>query len=149
MTLREQVKTDRLAAQQLEVRRLNELIASLKGTGGGSIKGAGSAPSIEEQKLIAIEKSVRAIEGDKFAAMERSLGKVAAHVDEIQKSLNQGDSKGSSAKAQMSALDGHGKELRAMKEEVSSVKQELGAIHSLLEKRSSEPTSTAPSFKRQ
>lgn len=76
VTLREQVKTDRLALQQLEVRRLNEMLASLRGAVEAAPRPGPARQSEEVVRLAALEKAVARLESGKLGEVEKSIARL-------------------------------------------------------------------------
>ncbi len=138
VTLREQVKTDRLALQQLEVRRLNEMLASLRGAVAEAPRSSASRQSEESRRLAQLEKSMSALESGisridaRFAAMEK-----------------QGDGGKSSVARPVAVLsDTQAKDLKTAVAELARLKQEIATLRDLIERRGSELQSGVPAIRK-
>jgi hypothetical protein len=133
ITLREQVKADRIALQALEARRINELLASLRGgIATGSQTGAGRQP--EEPGKI-----------------ERALSQVESRLGALEKSVsgNRSGSSGGTARPSVAVLsDAQTKDIKATTAEVARLNIEIAALRELIERRTSELQSGVPTIKR-
>lgn len=164
VTLREQVKTDRLALQQLEVRRLNEMLASLRGAVSAAPKPAAARQSEEVMRLAALEKAVTRLEGERLVAVEKSLaglekGKLAAvesgiakidsRLAAMEKASKTGDSGGAEAKRPVAVLsDAQAKDMKTAVTELGRLKAEVAALRALIEQRTSELQSGVPAIRK-
>ena len=154
MTLREQVKTDRLALQQLEVRRLNEMLASLRGAVVEAPKRTAAAPGDDATKrLAALEKSLTEISGGvarldaRLAAMEKQGDARIAAVERSVKERPAGDA---GAKRTVAVLsESQGKDIKAVVAELGRLKDEIETLRGLIERRSSELQSGVPVIRKQ
>lgn len=129
VTLREQVKADRLAIQELEVRRLNEILASFRSTVAGAPPSGASRQSAE-----GFAASVSRIDG-RLTAIEASIAERRA-----------GDSGGKRPVAVLS--DAQAKDIKATAAEVGRLKQEIASLRELIERQTSELQSGVPTIKK-
>jgi hypothetical protein len=146
ITLREQVKADRVALQALEARRINELLASLRGgIAAGSQTGAARQSADPgkldrvltqiESRLVALEKSVAGVQGG-ISRLDGSTG-------------NRAGSSGAAAKPAVAVLsDAQTKDIKATTAEVARLNIEIAALRELIERRTSELQSGVPTIKR-
>ena len=149
VTLREQVKTDRLAAQQLEVRRINDMVASLRSSLGPGSRTAPVAPSSEQSKLESIERGVKALENERISALEKSLSRITAKLDEISKAVASNESKPVSNKAFSSSVEAQNKDLTAMKTEIAALRGEIISLKASFDRKPADPSaSTLPSYRK-
>lgn len=132
VTLREQVKADRLAIQQLEVKRLNEVIGAARG-------------NIAEAAAPAKTKSEDAT---RFATLEKSVARLDSRLDEIVKMLKDKPREVSAPKAAPALSKDQAKDLRATAEEVSSLKKEMAAMRQSLEEKSSKMQPGVPAYRK-
>jgi hypothetical protein len=141
VTLREQVKADRLAIQELEVRRLNEMLASFRGAVAGAPPPGAARQSDESKRFAMLEKSLSGFE----ASMLRIDGRLTA----IEKSVaarSSGDTGGKRPVAVLS--DAQAKDIKATTAEVGRLKQEIASLRELIERRTSELQSGVPTIKK-
>jgi len=138
VTLREQVKTDRLALQQLEVRRLNEMLASLRGAVAEAPRAGAARQSEESKRLAQLEKSISGLESARIDARFAALEK-------------QGDSDKKPAKERAVAVlsDAQAKDLKATVAELERLKKEIASLRDLIERRGSELQSGVPAIRKQ
>lgn len=129
VTLREQVKADRLAIQELEVRRLNEILASFRGTVAGVSPSGASRQSAES-----LTTTIARIDG-RLTAIEKSIAERSS-----------GDSGGKRPVAVLS--DAQTKDIKATAAEVVRLKQEIASLRELIEGRSSELQSGVPTIRK-
>ena len=140
ITLREQVKADRIALQALEARRINELLGSLRsGTVAGSQSAVSSkpegTPSQFESRLAALEKSLAGVQGG-ISRIEASVG-------------SRPGSAGVAAKTTVAVLsDTQAKDIKATTAEVARLNIEIAALRELIERRTSELQSGVPTIKK-
>ena len=106
--LREQVKTDRLALQQLEVRRLEEMIHNASGAAGG-----GKAEP---------------------AALEKSLARIDSRIEELAKAVARAAQVAATPAKPAQRSDAPPKELKAMQDDLLRVKEDVGVLRASLEK---------------
>ncbi|MBM4192508.1 MAG: hypothetical protein FJ196_05580 [Gammaproteobacteria bacterium] len=127
VTLREQVKADRLAIQELEARRLNEILASFR----NAVSGAPPPSASREKSPSSVEAAIVRIDGRLAAIAERTSGEGAA-------------------KRPIAVLsDAQAKDVRATAAEVGQLKQEIAGLRELIERRGSELQSGVPVIKPQ
>jgi HAMP domain-containing protein len=141
VTLREQVKADRLAIQELEVRRLNEMLTSFRGAVAGAPPPGAARQSDESKRFAMLEKSLSGFE----ASMLRIDGRLTA----IEKSVaarSSGDTGGKRPVAVLS--DAQAKDIKATTAEVGRLKQEIASLRELIERRTSELQSGVPTIKK-
>lgn len=129
VTLREQVKADRLAIQELEVRRLNEILASFRSTVAGVPPSGASRQSTES-----LTTTMARIDG-RLTAIEKSIAERSS-----------GDSGGKRPVAVLS--DAQTKDIKATTAEVVRLKQEIASLRELIEGRSSELQSGVPTIRK-
>ncbi len=140
VTLREQVKTDRLALQQLEVRRLNEMLASLRGAVAEAPRAGAARQSEESKRLAQLEKSI--------SGLESGIARIDARFAALEK---QGDSDKKPAKERAVAVlsDAQAKDLKATVAELERLKKEIASLRDLIERRGSELQSGVPAIRKQ
>ena len=131
VTLREQTKADRLAIQQLEVKRLNEIINGSRN--GGELANASKAKPEDNAKLAALEKSVARLDG---------------RLDEIVKLIKERPSENAPVKATATLSKAQAKDLRATADEVANLKKELAAMRQSLESKSGSLQPGVPTFRK-
>ncbi|MFM7395968.1 MAG: hypothetical protein ACKO42_02475, partial [Gammaproteobacteria bacterium] len=141
VTLREQVKTDRVALQQLEARRLNEMLASLRGAIDAAPRAGASRQSEEGKRFSAIEKSMSGLEG--------SVTRIDQRLATMEK---QGEDRRSetSGKRPVAVLsDAQAKDMKATAAEVGRLKSEIASLRELIERRRSELQSGEPAIRKE
>ena len=145
--LREQVKTDRLAMQQLEVRRLDEMLASLRGGMAAAARPtANQAPDVAT-RMAALEKSIAGIDQRlrqaRPDALEEGFKRLDGRLAQIEKAASSAASGRSAAPAESQATD-----LKAALEALAVIRAEMGAIRGLLEKRGSDASPAGPVYRK-
>ena len=151
-TLREQVKTDRVALQQLEVRRLNEMLASLRGAVAVAPRPGAPRQSEEAKRLAELEKSINGLESGlaridaRLATMEKKGETRIAAVEKSVKDRTDGESGGKRPIAVLS--DTQAKDMKAAVSELGRLKQEIATLRDLIERRSSELQSGVPTIRK-
>ena len=154
VTLREQVKTDRLALQQLEVRRLNEMLASLRGAvAEAPRRGASTTPGDDAKRLAALEKSLTELSGgvaridSRLAAMEKQGD---ARIAAVEKSIKERPAGAAGDKRPVAVLsDAQAKDIKGVVAELGRLKEEIATLRGLIERRSSELQSGVPVIRKQ
>jgi len=135
VTLREQVKTDRLALQQLETRRLNEMLASLRGAVATAPRSAPSPPSGDTGRLA--------------DAVESGIAKIDARLAAMEKSAKSGGGGAAETKRPVAVLsDAQAKDMKSVVAELAKLKTEVSALRELIEQRTSELQSGVPAIRR-
>jgi hypothetical protein len=142
VTLREQVKTDRVALQQLEVRRLDEMLASLRGavaaaprTGAPRQGGEGARPSGLERSVTAMETGIARIDA-RLINMERQAEVRLAALEKAVKDRPTAQSGDKRPTAVLS--DAQAKDMKAAVAELSRLKEEVATLRGLIERRGGE-----------
>jgi DNA repair exonuclease SbcCD ATPase subunit len=131
VTLREQVKTDRLALQQLEVKRLNETVKT--------IQGATQAPVAK----VPDAESARA------AALAKGLAHIEARLDELAKVQSKPPQESAAALRKSSDhLEAQSKDLRALQEEVTRVRADIASLRAAVERAPSLPQQGIPAYRK-
>ena len=165
VTLREQVKTDRLALQQLEVRRLNEMLASLRGAVEAAPRPGPVRQSeevvrlaalekavtrIDFSKLEELEKSIAGLEKGKLATVESGIAKIDARLAAMEKSAKAGSAGGSTeAKRPVAVLsDAQAKDMKTAVAEIGRLKTEVASLRALIEQRTSDLQSGVPAIRK-
>jgi DNA repair exonuclease SbcCD ATPase subunit len=159
VTLREQVKNDRLALQQLETRRLNEMLASLRGavstaprsasSPSGGDSGRLAATKLESGKLADLEKSIARIDGVRLSAVESGIAKIDARLAAMEKSAKSGGGGAADTKRPVAVLsDAQAKDMKSAVAELGKLKTEVAALRELIEQRTSELQSGVPAIRR-
>ncbi|MFM7397016.1 MAG: hypothetical protein ACKO42_07860 [Gammaproteobacteria bacterium] len=152
VTLREQVKTDRVALQQLEVRRLNEMLASLRGAVDAAPRAGASRQSEEGKRFSAIEKSMSGLESSvtridqRLSTMEKQSEDRLAAVEKLVK--ERAESETSSKRPVAVLSDAQAKDMKATVAEVSRLKSEIASLRELIERRRSELQSGEPAIRK-
>ena len=132
VTLREQVKADRLAVQQLEVKRLNEVIAAARGN---VVEAATAKPKAEDAA--------------RMASLEKSVARLDSRLDEVVKLLKDRPREAAAAAKPAPALSKEqAKDLRVAVEEVSNLKKEMSAMRQSLEDKSSRMQPGVPAYRK-
>ena len=132
VTLREQVKADRLAIQQLEVKRLNEVIAAARGN---VVEAATAKPKAEDAA--------------RMASLEKSVARLDSRLDEVVKLLKDRPREAAAAVKPAPALSKEqAKDLRVAVEEVSNLKKEMSAMRQSLEDKSSRMQPGVPAYRK-
>jgi len=132
VTLREQVKTDRLALQQLEVKRLNEVVKTIQGASQAPVA---KTPDAEAARAAALTKMLAQIE-----AKLEELGKVQAKPQQ--------DS-AAALKRSADRLDAQSKDLRGLQEELGKVRSELAALRGSVERAPAQTQQGIPAYRKQ
>ncbi len=140
VTLREQVKTDRLALQQLEVRRLNEMLASLRGAVAEAPRAGVARQSEESKRLAQLEKSL--------SGLESGIARIDARFAALEKQEGSGK-KPAKERAVAVLSDAQAKDLKATVAELARLKQEIASLRDLIERRGSELQSGVPAIRKQ
>ena len=141
ITLREQVKADRLALQQLEVRRLNEMLASLRGEVAGASRPTPAARQSEESKRLAqVEKSI--------SGLESGVARIDARFAALEKRGESGGEKAAKERVVAVLSDTQAKDLKATVAELGQLKKEIATLRDLIERRGSELQSGVPAIER-
>lgn len=156
ITLREQVKTDRVALQQLEVRRLNEMLGSLRGAVAAAPRSVSGRPDETASKIASLEKSVTSLDSrlrsERLEAMEAGIKRIDARLAAIEKTSAtsaKAPSGVASDKRPVAVLsDSQAKDMKAAVEELASLKKEIGELRGLIERRGSELQSGVPTFRK-
>ena len=149
VTLREQVKTDRLALQQLETRRLNEMLASLRGAVATAPRSAPSLPSGDTGRLADLEKSIARIDGVRLSAVESGIAKIDARLAAMEKSAKSAGGGAAETKRPVAVLsDAQAKDMKSAVAELGKLKTEVAALRELIEQRTSELQSGVPAIRR-
>lgn len=149
VTLREQVKTDRLALQQLETRRLNEMLASLRGAVATAPRSAPSPPSGDTGRLADLEKSIARIDGVRLSAVESGIAKIDARLAAMEKSAKSAGGGAAETKRPVAVLsDAQAKDMKSAVAELGKLKTEVAALRELIEQRTSELQSGVPAIRR-
>jgi flagellar biosynthesis chaperone FliJ len=131
VTLREQVKTDRLALQQLEVKRLNDTVKTLQG--------ATQAPVA---KVVDAE-SVRS------AALAKGLAHIETRLDELAKVQSKPPQESTAALRKSSDhLEAQAKDLRALQDEVARVRSDIASLRAAIERAPSQPQQGIPNYRK-
>lgn len=153
ITLREQVKTDRAALQQLEVRRLNEMLASLRGAVEAAPRPGSSRQTEETKRFAALEKSVEGLQtgiariDERLAAMEKQGDTRLAAVEKSVKEKSEGEAGSKRPVAVLS--DAQAKDMKAAVAELGRLKAEIASLRDLIERRRSELQSGEPAIRKQ
>ncbi len=151
VTLREQVKTDRLAVQQLEVRRINEMLASLRSGIASAPRAGASHPDELETKIVALEKSIAGIDtrlrAGRFEAMEEGIKRVDTRLAAIEKSAS-GPSNASAQAANSRASDALAKDMKTTLEELAGLKAEISTLRGAIERRGNDTPASGPTFRK-
>ncbi|MFZ9873181.1 MAG: hypothetical protein ACO3FH_09590 [Steroidobacteraceae bacterium] len=141
VTLREQVKADRLAIQELETRRLNEILASFRGAVAGAPPPGSARQSEEAKRLTALEKSL--------AGLESAVVRVDIRLAAMEKSVTTQPGAEPAGKRPVAVLsDAQTKDIKATTAEVSRLKQEIASLRELIERRTSELQTGVPTIKK-
>lgn len=141
ITLREQVKADRLALQQLEVRRLKEMLASLRGEVAGASRPTPAARQSEESKRLAqLEKSI--------SGLESGVARIDARFAALEKRGESGGEKAAKERVVAVLSDTQAKDLKATVAELGQLKKEIATLRDLIERRGSELQSGVPAIER-
>lgn len=153
VTLREQVKTDRLALQQLELRRLNEMLASLRGAVAESPRRGAPPPGDDSRRLAALEKSLGELSGgitrieSRLAAMEKQ-GDI--RLGALERSMKDRPAAPAGDKRPVAVLsDAQAKDIKGMAVEIGHLKDEIATLRGLIERRGSELQSGVPVIRKQ
>ena len=151
VTLREQVKTDRLAVQQLEVRRINEMLASLRSGIASAPRAGASHPDELETKIVALEKSIAGIDtrlrAGRLEAMEEGIKRVDTRLASIEKSAS-GPSNASAQAANSRASDALAKDMKTTLEELAGLKAEISTLRGAIERRGNDTPASGPTFRK-
>ncbi|MGA1424356.1 MAG: hypothetical protein ACO329_07670 [Steroidobacteraceae bacterium] len=141
VTLREQVKADRLAIQELETRRLNEILASFRGAVAGAPPPGSARQSEEAKRLTALEKSL--------AGLESAVVRVDTRLAAMEKSVTTRPGAEPAGKRPVAVLsDAQTKDIKATTAEVSRLKQEIASLRELIERRTTELQTGVPTIKK-
>jgi len=142
ITLREQVKADRLALQQLEVRRLNEMLASLRGEMGQVPRSGASRKGDDADRLAGLERSLTAL----MSGVTGTESRLAA----LEKMLKERPSANPTGDKRPVAVlsDAQAKDIKAAIAEIGRLKEEVAALRGLIERRTSELQSGVPVIRR-
>lgn len=153
VTLREQVKNDRVALQQLEVRRLNEMLASLRGAVAEAPRRGAPTPGDDAKRLAALEKSLTELAGgvaridSRLAAMEKQGD---ARIAAVERSLKERPAGAAGDKRPVAVLsDAQAKDIKGVVAELARLKEEISTLRGLIERRSSELQSGVPVIRKQ
>lgn len=137
VTLREQVKTDRVALQQLEVKRLNEMLASLRGAVATAPRALPARPDEMTTKVTALE------------ALEAGIKRIDTRLAAMEKAGSPATGEGANAKRAVAVLsDAQAKDMKAAVAELAQLKKEIATLRDLIERRNSELQSGVPSFRK-
>jgi len=143
VTLREQVKTDRLALQQLEVRRLNEMLDSLRGA--VSVAAKSPRPAATEATVASAELKQQGLKLDAVDAAIRRLDTRLATMEKQLPREGQASTPDRSKQRIVAVLsEEQGKDIKAATAEVTRLKSEIAALRDLIERRTSELQSGVP-----
>jgi hypothetical protein len=143
VTLREQVRTDRLALQQLEVRRLNEMLDSLRGAVSTAAKSP--RPSATEAMVANTELKQQGLKLDVVDAAIRRLDTRLANMEKQLPREGQASTPERSKQRIVAVLsEEQGKDIKAATAEVTKLKSEITALRDLIERRTSELQSGVP-----
>ena len=135
--LREQVKTDRVALQQLEVKRLNEMLASLRGAVATAPRALPARPDEMTTKVTALE------------ALEAGIKRIDTRLAAMEKAGSPATGEGANAKRAVAVLsDAQAKDMKAAVAELAQLKKEIATLRDLIERRNSELQSGVPSFRK-
>jgi len=149
VTLREQVKTDRLALQQLETRRLNEMLASLRGAVSTAPRATPSSSGVDAGRLADLEKSIARIDGVRLSAVESGIAKIDASLAAMEKSAKSAGGGAADTKRPVAVLsDAQAKDMKSAVAELGKLKTEVAALRELIEQRTSELQSGVPAIRR-
>lgn len=151
VTLREQVKTDRLAVQQLEVRRLNEMLASLRSGIAAAPRAGASHPDELETKIVALEKTITGIDArlraGRLEAMEEGIKRVDVRLGAIEKSAS-GASTATAQAANSRVSDALAKDMKTTLEELAGLKAEISTLRAVVERRGNDTPASGPTFRK-
>lgn len=143
ITLREQVKTDRLALQQLEVRRLNEMLDSLR----GAVSTAGKVPRVTSAETTVTSAELKQ-QGVKLDAVDAAIRKLDSRLASIEKQLPRENQPGGQDRSKQRIVavlsEEQGKDIKSATAEVARLKSEIAALRELIERRGSELQSGVP-----
>jgi len=141
LTLREQVKTDRVALQQLEVRRLNDMLASLRGAVATAPRTSLPRPDETANKISAFEKSL--------ADLESGIQRIDSRLASMEKADKPASTEASNTKRPVAVLsDAQAKDMKAAVAELTTLKKEIATLRDLIERRTSEMQSGVPTFRK-
>jgi|688.fasta_scaffold09168_5 archaellum component FlaC len=146
ITLREQVKADRIALQGLEARRINDLIASLRGGIAAGSQAGGGRQGDEPAKLERVLSQVEA----RLVALERSVAGVQGGLSRLETPAgNRPGGSGAAARPAVAVLsDAQAKDIKATTAEVARLKTEIASLRELIERRTSELQSGVPAIRK-
>lgn len=161
--LREQVKNDRVAMQQLETRRVNEMLAAIRGEASSASRQSPARPSeeatrlgalekavvkLESGKLGELEKSIARLDGVRLASVESGLAKIDSRLAAIEKTAKS-EASSAEAKRPVAVLsDAQAKDMKAAVTELGRLRTEVAAMRELIERRTSELQSGVPAIRR-
>jgi hypothetical protein len=154
VTLREQVKTDRVALQQLEVKRLNEMLASLRGAVAAAPRAAPARPDEITTKVTALEKSMAGLDARltpaRLEALETGIKRIDARLASIEKAGSPAGAEAAAGNKRPVAVlsDAQAKDMKAAVAELAQLKKEIATLRDLIERRNSELQSGVPSFRK-
>jgi chromosome segregation ATPase len=153
VTLREQVKTDRIALQQLEVKRLNEMLASLRGAVATAPRALPARPDEMTTKVTALEKSLANLDSRltpaRLEALEAGIKRIDTRLAAMEKAGSPATGEGANAKRAVAVLsDAQAKDMKAAVAELAQLKKEIATLRDLIERRNSELQSGVPSFRK-
>lgn len=153
VTLREQVKTDRVALQQLEVRRLDEMLASLRGAVAAAPRtaaprqgGEGARPSGLEKSVTGMESGIARIDA-RLVAMERQAETRLAALERAVKDRTTAPAGDKRPTAVLS--DAQAKDMKAAVAELGRLKEEVAMLRALIERRGGELQPGMPVVRKQ
>jgi DNA repair exonuclease SbcCD ATPase subunit len=153
VTLREQVKTDRVALQQLEVKRLNEMLASLRGAVATAPRALPARPDEMTTKVTALEESSANLDSrltpTRLEALEAGIKRIDTRLAAMEKAGSPATGEGANAKRAVAVLsDAQAKDMKAAVAELAQLKKEISTLRDLIERRNSELQSGVPSFRK-
>jgi DNA repair exonuclease SbcCD ATPase subunit len=132
VTLREQVKTDRLALQQLEVKRLNETVKTIQGAS------QTPAPKAPDQEAV------------RAAAMSKTLAQIESKLEELGKQQGKPQADSASAlKKSSDRLEAQSKDLRSLQDELAQVRAELVSLRNAVERAPAQGQQGIPAYRKQ
>lgn len=151
VTLREQVKSDRLALQALEVRRLNEMLATLRG-GIAAVPRSSTVHSDDlAAKIAALDKSLAGIDArlrmGRLEAMEDGIKRIDARLVASEKTAGSAGSAAGQA-GSTRTNDTTAKDMKVALEQLASLKEEISAVRRLVELRGGENPAAGPAFRK-
>jgi len=127
--------------QQLEVRRLNDMLASLRGAVATAPRTSLSRPDETANKISAFEKSL--------ADLESGIQRIDSRLASMEKADKPASAEASNTKRPVAVLsDAQAKDMKAAVAELTTLKKEIATLRDLIERRTSEMQSGVPTFRK-